>query len=98
MTQKFLFFLKYIVFYYFEKFTLYYYSSGSFSCVLVEMSMRDRPRLSDRFRGKSGNDLMNEIKKEFEDSKKAWFADRPSSHFNSLRRVRIICLVAFKRK
>lgn len=53
--------------------------------------MRDRPKLSDRFRGKTGSDLMNEFKKEFEDSKK-WFADRPSSHFSSFKRVRLILL------
>lgn len=58
------------------------------------MSLRDRPKLSDRLRGKSGDELINEIKKEFEDNKKNWFS-KGNSGFNSFKRVRktlLLCI------
>lgn len=45
-------------------------------------SFRDRPRLSDRIRGKSGDELFNELRKEFDQDSKSFFG-RPSSNFGA---------------
>ncbi len=53
------------------------------------MSLRDRPKLSERLKGKTSDELFNEIKKEFED-KKNWFSGNPG--FRSFKGVRMYFL------
>lgn len=47
---------------------------------------RDRPRLSDRLRGKSGDELFNELRKELDQDRKSFFKSpsaTPASNFGS---------------
>lgn len=47
---------------------------------------RDRPRLSDRLRGKSGDELFNELRKELDQDRKSFFKNpsaTPASNFGS---------------
>lgn len=40
-------------------------------------SFRDRPRLSERIRGKSGDELMKELRKEIDQDRKMFFDTNP---------------------
>lgn len=55
----------------------------------IRMSLRDRFRLSDRFRSKLADELIDEITKEFENNKRSLF-DPDGSRFRLFPRVRNI--------
>ena len=44
----------------------------------MSFSFRDRPRLSERLRGKSGDEILNEIKEQFDQDRKMFFDTAPS--------------------
>jgi hypothetical protein len=44
----------------------------------MSFSFRDKPRLSDRLRGKSGDELLNELKEQFDQDRKMFFDTAPS--------------------
>jgi hypothetical protein len=44
----------------------------------MSFSFRDRPRLSERLRGKSGDELLNEMKEQFDQDRKMFFDTAPS--------------------
>lgn len=44
----------------------------------MSFSFRDKPRLSDRIRGKSGDEILNEFREHFDQDRKMFFDTNPS--------------------
>jgi hypothetical protein len=44
----------------------------------MSFSFRDKPRLRDRLRGKSGGEILNELKEQIDQDRKMFFETTPS--------------------
>jgi len=70
----------------------------------MSFSYRDRPRLSERLRGKSGDEILNEIKEQFDQDRKMFFDTAPSfgstpmtGPFSRVSRTHIFVILIFVR-
>lgn len=47
-------------------------------CVSMSFPFRDKERLADRLRGKSGDEILNELKEQIDHDRKMFFGTTPS--------------------